>query len=53
MLLLASLALVASSRVIQVPSSTVDDTLVMRLEELYETESIFAIFGGLSKVYKK
>ena len=49
----ASLALVVASRVIQVPSSTVDDTLVMRLKEVYETESIFTIFGGLSKIYKK
>lgn len=52
-LLLLFIAATAYSRVIQVPYVTSDDTLHLKMEELHKADSVFRIFGNLSRIYQK
>jgi hypothetical protein len=53
LLLLATTILLASSKTIQVPYVSSDDTLNLRLEELQSVDKVFNVFGYLDRIYKK
>ena len=53
LLLLATFLCTAWARTIQVPNIKSDETLIMRLDELYEADRVYLRFGQLKKIYRK
>ena len=53
LLLAATFLCAAWGKTIQVPNIKSDETLLMRLEELYEADRVYLRFGQLKKIYRK
>lgn len=53
LLLIATITGPTYGRIVQVPYVSSDDTLYLKLDELYSADAVFNVFGNLNRIYQK